>query len=260
MPDENNPDAGSKNDKFREEMEKYVGVKVEELEGADYSVGLEALKSGKLDALLVSPMSYYQAKKMADVEPLVTTKAMGAEPYKTAFITKSTRKDINTLADLKGKTFAFVDPASSSGYMYPKAKLLTSLKLDTAQLEQPGYFFKTAAFSGKHDASVMGVVKGDYDAASVVLSVIDSMDKAGLIKKDDIKIIDETSEIPNALYVIRKDLPKDLKDKIKEFYLQYKDEAYFKAFYQDPSIRYIEAKDSDYAEIEDMVKILKLEE
>ncbi len=260
MPDENNPDAGTKNDKFREAMEKSVGVKVEELEGSDYSVGLEALRAGKLDVLLVSPMSYYQAKQMADVEPLVTTKAMGAEPYKSVFITKSTRKDINSLEDLKGKTFAFVDPASSSGYMYPKAKLLTSLNLDTEQLESPGYFFKTAAFTGKHDTSVMGVVKDDYDAATVAISVISQLNEAGLINKEDIKIIGETSVIPNALFVIRKDLLQDLKDKIKEFYLQYEDEEYFKTLYQDSSTRYIEAKDSDYTEIEDMVKILKIEE
>jgi phosphonate transport system substrate-binding protein len=62
------------------------------------------------------------------------------------------------------------------------------------------------------------------------------------------------------LFVIRKDLPQELKEKIKEFYLKYEDEAYFKALYQDPATRFIDAKDSDYAEIEDMVKILKLEE
>ncbi|WP_059049343.1 phosphate/phosphite/phosphonate ABC transporter substrate-binding protein [Paenibacillus senegalimassiliensis] len=260
MPDENNPDAGTKNDAFREAMETTLGIEVEELEGAEYSVGLEALKAGKLDILLVSPMSYYQAKKMADVDPLVTTKTMGADPYKTVFVTQKSRTDINSLEDLKEKTFAFVDPASSSGYMYPKAKLLDALKLDTEQLENPGYFFKTTVFSGKHDTSLMGVAKGDYDAAAVAFQTINMMDKAGLINKDEIKIIDETAEIPNALYVIRQDLPQELKDKIKDFYLQYADEVYFQTFYQDSATRFIEAKDADYAEVEKMVKILKIEE
>ncbi|MGD6960124.1 phosphate/phosphite/phosphonate ABC transporter substrate-binding protein [Rossellomorea aquimaris] len=260
MPDESNPNAGSKNEEFRKAMEEYLGIEVEELEGGDYSVGLEAMKAGKLEVMLVSPMSYYQAKKMADVEPLVTTESMGAKPYKSVFVTKSTRDDINSLEDLEGKTFAFVDPASSSGYVYPKAKILQSLGLDTDQLENPDYFFKTVAFSGKHDASLMGVVKGDYDAATVALQVIDSLVQADLIKEDDVKIIDETAEIANALYVMRKDIPQDLKDKIKEFYLQYGDEDYFESFYQDSSARFVEAKDADYAEIEEMIKLLKIEE
>ena len=61
--DETNPDSGQKNEQFRSDMSEALGIEVEELEGADYSVGIEALKAGKLDVLLVSPMSYYQAKK-----------------------------------------------------------------------------------------------------------------------------------------------------------------------------------------------------
>ncbi len=49
------------------------------------------------------------------------------------------RKSIR-LRDLKGKTFAFVDQASSSGYMYPKAKLVNKLSLDPDLLEKQRIF------------------------------------------------------------------------------------------------------------------------
>lgn len=259
MPDENNPDAGQKNDDFREAMTEYLGIEVVEMEGADYAVGIEALKSEKLDIMLVSPMSYYQAKERANIEPLVTTTSMGNEPYKTAFITHADNKDINELADLKDKTFAFVDPASSSGYMYPKAKLVTALDLDPEKMENPGYFFKTVAYSGKHDTSLMGVTMGDYDAAAVALQTINSLDEAGIIDSDDVKVIGETDEIPNAAYIMRGNLPSDLKEKIKTFYLEYDEPSYFEINYQDPSIRFTESKDSDFEIIKEMITLLGLE-
>lgn len=260
MPDENNPDAGQKNEAFRQAMSEFVGIEVEELEGADYAVGIEALKSEKLDIMLVSPMSYYQAKERAQIEPLVTTTAMGADPYKTVFVTHKDNTEINELADLKDKTFAFVDPASSSGYMYPKTKLVTELALDPSQVENPDYFFKTVTYSGKHDTSLMGVAMKDYDAAAVALQIIDSLARAGMIDKEDLKIIGETDEIPNAAYVMRSQLPADLKAKIKAFYLQYADETYFESNYQDPKIRFTESKDSDFDIVNEMVTILGLKE
>ncbi len=260
MPNENNPDSGTKNEAFRTAMEQHLGIKVEELVGAEYAVGIEAMKAGNLEVLLVSPMSYYQAKLLAGVEPLVTTTSMGADPYKTVFITKADRDDINTMEDLRGKTFAFVDPASSSGYMYPKAKLVTELGLDADQLEQPGYFFKTVAYSGKHDASLVGVSMGDYDAVAVAYQLIGRMHDAGLINRDELKIIGETEIIPNACFVMRPDMPQTLKDKLMEFYLNFDDKGYFETLYGDPNVRFIQAYDTDYAVVDEMVNILKLGE
>lgn len=260
MPDENNPDAGTKHDGFRKDMEKAVGIPVEEMEGADYSVGIEALKAGKLDVLLVSPMSYYQAKKVAGAEPLVTTTSMGTEPYRTKFIARADDQSINDLKDLKGKNFAFVDPASSSGYMYPKTTLVKELDLASDKLENPGYFFKTVAYSGKHDASIMGVAKGDYDAAAVAGQTIPMMEKAGLLEKGALKVIGETDVIPNALFVVRKDLPQDIKKKLLDFYTGYDNADYFKSFYGAEDVRFVAAKDSDYAVVKEMVDTLGIEE
>lgn len=258
MPDENNPEAGGKNKKFQEDMSKAIGIPVEIMEGADYAVGIEAMKNKKLDVLLVSPMSYFQAKQRIAIEPLVTTTSMGNEAYRTVFITKKDNDKINTLEDLKGTNFAFVDPASSSGYLYPKYEIVTKLNLDQAKLEEPNYFFKTVAYSGKHDSSVMGVAKGDYEAAAVAGQVLQSMDDAGLVKKDELKIIDETQDIPNAAYVIRKDLPEELKKKLKDFYINYDDKDYFKTFYKDETVKFVEAKDDDYEAVKDIIKVLDI--
>lgn len=258
LPDENNPEAGGKNEAFQKDMSEAIGIPVEVMEGADYAVGIEAMKSKKLDVLLVSPMSYFQAKQRVDIEPLVTTSSVGKEAYRTVFITQKENKEINSLEDLKGKNFAFVDPASSSGYLYPKYELVTQLGLEQQKLEEPNYFFKTVAYSGKHDSSVMGVDKGDYDAAAVAGQVLQNMDDAGLVDKEKLKIVGETQEIPNPAIVVRKELPESIKKKIKDFYLNYDKEDYFTAFYKDSSVRFVEAKEEDYASVQDIIDVLEI--
>lgn len=262
MPDENNPEAGGKNKKFEQDMSEYLGIEVEQMEGADYAVGVEAMKSQQLDILLVSPMSLHQAEERVEkgIEPVATTTSGEAQEYKTVFVTRSDNEEINSLEDLKGKNFSFVDPASSSGYLYPKYTLVKELGLAPNQLEESDYFFKTVAYSGKHDTSLMGVAKGDYDAAAVAKQTISMMADSGLVKEEELKIIGETSIIPSALYIMRSDLPEDLKEKIKEFYLQYEDEEFFETFYKDKTTRFTEVDLADYSETEDMLKTLNLEE
>jgi phosphonate transport system substrate-binding protein len=101
---------------------------------------------------------------------------------------------------------------------------------------------------------------GDYDSAAVAYSVIGQLETTGLINRDDLKILDETETIPNPCYVIRPGLPQDLKDALLEFFLAWDDDAYFEALYSDPKARFIRAYDSDYAVVEEMVRVLKLEE
>lgn len=256
MPNENNPDAGSKHKDFAKAMSDYIGIPVEEMEGSDYTVGIEAMASKKVDVMLVSPMSYFQAKERANAELVVSTPT-NAE-YRTKFIVKGD-SDIASIDDLKGKSFAFVDQASSSGYLYPKSKLVKDLKLDTDKLETSGYYFSTVAFSGKHDASVIGVAMGDYDGAAVGGSIIDQMVEAKAIKTGDVKVIGETDIIPNPAYVMRSDLPKDLKDKIKAFYLQYDDGTYFEALHGSKDIRFVDVTDKDYQAAKDLLDTLKLD-
>lgn len=256
MPNENNPDAGSKHTEFANALSEYIGIPVKEMEGNDYTVGIEAMASKKVDVMLVSPMSYFQAKERAGAELLVSTPTV--DEYRTKFIVKAD-SDVNTLADLKGKSFAFVDQSSSSGYLYPKSKLINSLNLDTDKLETSGYFFSTVAFSGKHDSSVIGVTMNDYDGAAVAGTTLGQMEKAGVLKKDAIKIIDETDLIPNPAYVVRSDLPADLKAKIKEFYLQYENESYFEALHRDKNVRFVEVSEKDYEPAKELLDTLKLD-
>lgn len=258
MPNENNPNAGQKHEEFSRAMSEYLGVEIKEMEGTDYSVGIEGMASSNIDVMLVSPMSYYQAKERAGAELLVSTPM--AEDYHTAFITQADNDDINSLKDLKGKSFAFVDQASSSGYMYPKAKLVKDLELDPSLVENSGYFFSTVAFAGQHQSVATGVSMGDYDAGAVAASVMDQMAQAGALDASTLKVIGQTDTIPNPAYVVRGSLPQTLKDEIKAFFLQFNDGSYFEAVHGDKDIRFVDVTEDDYKIIYDTLETLGIDE
>lgn len=256
MPNENNPNAGTVHAEFSQALSEYLGIPVKEMEGGDYTASIEGMAAKNIDVTLVSPMSYFQAKERAGAELLVSTPM---SDYRTVFITKADRDDINSLEDLKGKSFAFVDQASSSGYLWPKTTLVKELKLDPDQLETSGYYFDTVAFSGSHPTTAMGVAMGDYDAGAVAGMMVDGLVQAGQLKENELKVIAQTDTIPNPSYVVREDLPQDLKDKIKEFFLTYDNADYFKEIHGDENIRFVDVDESIYDSVKEMLDLLHLD-
>ncbi len=243
IPNEADPQTPSLHKQFREHLSKELGIPVEEVEGSAYASAIEAISAGKIDAMVVSPMSYYQAKTKGGAEMLA--RAVPSPDYYSVFIARANDDSIKTLADMKGKNYAFVDPASSSGYLYPKGTLVQKLQLDPDKVEQSGYYFKNVAYSGKHDTSVIGVAMGDYDCAGVAGSVLENVIKAGLVKEGSIKIIDRSVDIPSAVYVIRGNLPSSFKDAVKKAFTSFSDPTYFKALYKNEKTRF-EAVDESY--------------
>lgn len=263
MPNENDPTiTQSMHSQLRDHLTEELGINVVEHQGGSYAVGIEALASGNLDVLLATPMSYYQANKVADAELLVTPSfPEGVFKYYTSFITHADNDDINSLEDLEGTNFAFVNAASSSGYLYPKGTLVQELGLESDRVEQSGYFFENVTFSESHPNSVIGVSMGDFEAAAAARSVIDSLIEAGQIKEDDIKEIGRSIDIPDPSYIVRGGLPDDFVDELREAFLSFDNEEYFEAIHGDASVRFVGTPEGFYDDsIEMLGSINALEE
>lgn len=256
MPNEDNPNSPTLHTQLREHIAEEVGIDVVEYQGGSYAVGIEAMASGNIDVMLASPMSYYQAQKKAGAELLVTPQADDIPEYYTSFITQGDNDDINSIEDLEGKNFAFVNAASSSGYLYPKGTLVQELDLDPALIEQSGYYFENVTFTESHPNSLMGVAMGDFDAAAVVNGQIDQMLEAADLNPDDIKIIGRTQSIPDASYIIRGDMPEDLKQAIEDAFVSFEDEEYFEALHQTPNARFYPTEDNYYEETIEMLETI----
>jgi phosphonate transport system substrate-binding protein len=198
-------------------VEKNLGMKVQGFVASDYNGVIEALRAKHLDIAYLGPFSYVLATTVTPVEAFViaeTAKA-GRTYYHSQIITQKD-SGIKTIDDLKGRNFAFVDPASTSGYAFPLAGLLK------AGIE-PKRDFKNVIFTGAHDANAVAVANGKVDAATIADRILDAAIAKGHIKADQIHVVWRSAPIPESPMVWRKDLPDDLKKKVKAAFLAVKD-------------------------------------
>ncbi len=181
-------------------LESKLGMPVEPFVATDYNGIIEALRAGKLDVAYLGPFSYVLATSVADVEAfaVAVTKKTGQSAYKSLILA---RKDsgIHQLSDLKGHTFAFVDPSSASGHLFPKAGL------EQAGFD-PGTLFSRVIFSGSHDASILAVANRKVDAAAVADRILANAVAKGLVKQDDFDVVWTSRPIPESPMVWRKNL------------------------------------------------------
>ena len=196
------------NQALLDHLHKSLQMEVKPFVATDYNGVIEALRAKKLDIALLGPFSYVLATTVADVEAFALLETQKQGPtYRSVIIA---RKDhgVRSLKDLAGKTFAFVDPSSTSGHLFPKAGLIKAGY-------NPDTYFSRAIFSGGHDASAIAVQNGKVDAAAVADMLLETAYSRGMLKQDEVVVVWTSDPIPGAPVVYRRDLPEDLKAKIR---------------------------------------------
>lgn len=191
-----------------DQLAEKTGMKVRPFVANDYNGVIEALRSGKLDIAYLGPFSYVLASSMANAEAfaVAVTKKTGTSAYRSLLIT---RKDsgLDSVAKLQRHTFAFVDPTSASGHLFPKAGLL-------ADGFDPEKHFSRVIFSGSHDANIMAVANNKVDGAAVADRIFESAIAKDLIKGEDFQVIWRSQPIPESPMVWRKSLDAVTKQKV----------------------------------------------
>jgi phosphonate transport system substrate-binding protein len=200
-----------------DQLSKALGMPVKPFVAADYNGVIEALRSKRLDVAYLGPFSYVLGATVADIEAFAVaeTKKAGRTSYHSLIVA---HKDsgIKTVADLKGRTFAFVDPTSTSGHLFPKAGLL---KVGF----NPDKDFGRVIFSGSHDSNAVAVQNKKVDAVTIADRILDAAIAKGLAKREDLVVVWKSDPIPESPTVWRKDLDGDLKKRIQAAFLQVKD-------------------------------------
>ncbi|MDQ7990752.1 MAG: phosphonate ABC transporter substrate-binding protein [Candidatus Dactylopiibacterium sp.] len=189
-------------------LEKQLGMPVKPFVATDYNGVIEALRAKKLDIAYLGPFSYVMATTVANVEAfsVAVTRKTGQSAYRSQIIVRAD-SGLENVAGLKGRTFAFVDPSSTSGHLFPRAGLLGGG-------HDPDRLFSRVVFSGSHDASILSVVNRKVDAAAVADRILNAAIAKGQIGKDDIRVIWSSDAIPESPMVWRKDLDPALKERI----------------------------------------------
>lgn len=174
-----------------------TGKTVEYHESTDYAALIEAAIAGKIDVASFSGFTYITATnngaKITPVSSIITEE--GQEPGYFSQAIVPADSDIESLAEFTGLSVCFVDPSSTSGYLFPSYNLLKE-DIDPETDVTP-------VFAGKHDVSVQKVGEGKECQAGFA-------EDSEVAKSDKVKVIAETM-VPGAPIVVSDTLPAELK-------------------------------------------------
>src|SRR5215510_4157959 len=194
------------------QLEKDLGIKVKSAMATDYRGTIEALKFKKAELGHLGPKSYVEAStnNYANVEPIAQLQlANGSLGYRSCLIVHAD-SDLFSPEDTAGKTFAFNDPNSTSGYLVPSAFFMMELGVD------PKKHFSKVTFSGSHEASILAVAGKKVEVASTNLPDLQQLTRENKVPRGGLRVIWVSRLIPNDPIVVRKDLPASLKQAVQE--------------------------------------------
>ncbi|TKJ17335.1 phosphonate ABC transporter substrate-binding protein [Candidatus Woesearchaeota archaeon B3_Woes] len=238
---------------IKDYLSKQLGIPVEIQVTSDYTAAIEAMRAKHIDMAWFGPFSYVIAANVAGAEAIVNgvKESTGSATYKSLIIANKD-SGIKTLEDLKGKTFAFVDPASTSGNLIPR-KMLIENEID------PDNDFSTSYYAGTHNAVQYAISNGKVDAGASGDNVYYRMIEAGEIDSEVNVIIHESEPIPGSPIVVRDDLPEALKKGIQNALISMDQQTIHKVDGWGGIASYQAVSDSDYDVIRETAILLGMD-
>ncbi len=231
--------------RFFAEMEKETGLNFVWIGSKSYDDVILKLKNGVADIGYVGPFAYVDAQDSFGVKLICRTlDDEGLEFYNSMIVT---RKDsgIERLEDLKGKTFSFTDPKSTSGYLFPLAQLLkTGIALSD---------FTDIKYLKKHANSLLAVHKGHVDAGATSFTAIKKVE----MNMDDIRIIWQSEPIYRGPWIANTSLAEEKFQTIQTAMLKIGElgNPGYEAIFEGLTTKgFIKAKDSDYDNVREVVR------
>ena len=190
-------------------LETQTGAKIELTVPTNYAAVVEAIANDQVDIAYLGGFTYVQASKRAGVVPLVQRDR--DQNFHSLFITQQD-SGINSLADLKGRTFAFGDVNSTSGHLMPEYFMRES-KVDPEVITR-------AIYTGGHDATALAVAHKKVDAGALDETVYQKMVKDGKLNSSQVKVFYTTPPFYDYVWAARKGLDPRLTDSFAAAFLK----------------------------------------
>lgn len=259
-PNESTTDSTDARSTLAKDLGKVINMEVKEIQASDYTAIIEALRTGKADMAYMGALAVAMGAERAGVTPIVMKAPNGDKAqavYHSVFVTQKDNNEINSIKDFKGKTIAFVDPDSTSGNLVPTSEIMKAfpdLHLTNEKIHTNGEFFEAVSFSGKHQAGLQAVIKGDVDIVPISDQIMASEFKNGNADENAVKVVHSSAAIPAEAMVVSKTVNEDLKKTLTKFLVEYNNKDYFDKVIKKADARFVECSMEDYQPIVELNK------
>lgn len=259
-PNESTTDSTDARSTLAKDLGKVINMEVKEIQASDYTAIIEALRTGKADMAYMGALAVAMGAERAGVTPIVMKAPNGDKAqavYHSVFVTQKDNSEINSIKDFKGKTIAFVDPDSTSGNLVPTSEIMKAfpdLHLTNEKIHTNGEFFEAVSFSGKHQAGLQAVIKGDVDIVPISDQIMASEFKNGNADENAVKVVHSSAAIPAEAMVVSKTVNEDLKKTLTKFLVEYNNKDYFDKVIKKADARFVECSMEDYQPIVELNK------
>lgn len=210
IPDESPTELQRKFKPLGAYLEKKLGMTVEFTPVTDYAASVEGLINNKLDMVWLGGFTFVQANVRSGGKVIPLVQREEDARFHSVFIT--TDKSIHSLADLRGKTFAFGSESSTSGHLMPRSYLLAA-KIN------PDTDMKRIAFSGAHDATVSAVAGGKVDAGALNISVWEKLVAEKKVDTGLVRVFYTTPGYYDYNWSVRSDMSPVVRQKLTDAFL-----------------------------------------
>lgn len=223
IPAENSSDLKASYEPLIKLLEKETGSKIEFVQASDYAGVVEGMIADNVDLAFFGPFAYVVAKvNGAKITPLgAVIGEQGEQPgYQSYGLTRSDVADINGLKDFAGKKICFVDPSSTSGYLYPTAGLIEEGVIKSGS-EADVSAAMSPVFAGGHDASALSIANGDCDAGFAFDTMVDqTMIEKGDLQPGQLKTVWKSEMIAGSVFAANDSLGAEAIDKLEAIFTE----------------------------------------
>ncbi len=185
-----------------------LGRRVEVVVPDRYAAVYDALASGAIDLAVLPPFVYVEAVGELGAIPLATQVGKGGLTSYSSVLVVREGSRIAGLRDLAGRSFAFVDPKSSSGYLFPVALLVR-------EGLEPTRLFSRTVFTGDHQTAIRMVLSGEVDGAATNDIVLAHVAGSGE-SPEGLRVLARSPAVPQQSLVARASLEAPLRQSIRE--------------------------------------------
>lgn len=246
LPTESSTDAARRWRPLLAHLGAQIGRPIETVAVADYAALVEALRFEKADLAYLGPNAYVEAHTRAGAVPLAQELGKdGTKGYHAVIVTRSADPG-RSLDDFAGRTFAFVEPNSASGYLVPLVHFHRERGV------APERFFSKVSFAGSHQAAILSVRAGHVDAAATNALDLDRAVQKGALRADELREIWRSALIPGSPIVARRGLDAAVRDRIRALLVEYRDPAALAAL---QSGGFAAVDDAAYEPVREMVAL-----